>query len=75
MQQRDIASRLAVIEARLQDIAAHLVEIRQQVPGTLVQHSERIISLERTQRSLAWGLAGAFGAFISAFAAHVFGVR
>ncbi|MCC6483825.1 MAG: hypothetical protein IT209_03170 [Armatimonadetes bacterium] len=73
MDSRDIMSRLAVIEARLQDALGHLVEIRRHVPGTLISHTERIASVERAQRSLVWGLAAAFGGFLSAFVAHIFG--
>lgn len=65
--------RLAVIESRLDDIRADLKQISAVLPGSLVEHTERIAVLERTQRTLAWGIGLFSGGMLSAFLAHLFG--
>ena len=68
-----IGARLAVIETRLSDILAHLVEIRAFVPARIVEQAERLSAVEKTQRSLVWGAALVGGGLLSAFLSHVFG--
>ncbi len=69
----EVLTRLAVIESRLQDILAHMMELRRYVPDRVVEHSERLAQIERTLRSVVWGVALAAGGLLSAFLAHVFG--
>jgi len=68
-----IIARLAVIESKLEALLAEVAAIREYVPAKMVEHSERLIVLERNVRTIQW-LAGVFAAsMIGAFVAHVVG--
>ncbi|MEI6915877.1 MAG: hypothetical protein WCL39_12145 [Armatimonadota bacterium] len=73
MNESEISARLAVIDSRLADIAGHVLEVRQYIPAQIVEQTQRISTLEKAQRSLAWGLGAAAGGLLSAFIAHILG--
>ncbi|MBP6964445.1 MAG: hypothetical protein KBC96_08570 [Armatimonadetes bacterium] len=66
-------ARLAVIEEKLEMILAELSAIRAFIPGSMVEHSERIGVLERNIRAVQW-LGGVIAvALMGAFIGHVLG--
>ena len=67
----DTGTRLAVIEEKLEMVLAELAAIRAYIPGKMVEHSERIASLERNLRSLQWFGAMIALAFIGTFIGHI----
>jgi len=72
-QDGSISARLAVIESKLDTIVSELEAIRSMVPAKIVEHTERMIALERSLRGLQW-TAGVFAvAIIGAFVGHIFG--
>ena len=72
-QDAGILARLAVIESKLEMVLDELSTIREYIPTRTVEHSERIVVLERNVRTMQW-LAGVFAAaIIGAFLAHVLG--
>jgi len=69
----DTGARLAVIEEKLGMVLAELVAIRAYIPAKMVEHSERIVVLERNMRTAQW-LGGVVAvALIGAFLAHILG--
>ncbi len=69
----DTSTRLAVIEEKLEMILAELAAIRGYIPCRIIEHSERIMVLERNLRTLEW-IGGALAvALIGAFVGHVLG--
>jgi hypothetical protein len=68
-----ILARLAVIESKLETLLGEVTAVREYVPTKMVEHSERILVLERNMRTMQW-IGGIFAsAVIGAFIAHVFG--
>jgi hypothetical protein len=68
-----VLTRLAVIESKIEILLGEIGAIREYVPVKMVEHTERIIVLERNMRTVQW-LAGVFAAtMIGAFIAHVLG--
>ena len=68
-----VVARLAVIESKIETVISELAVIRGQVPGKIVEHTERILALERGVRGLQW-LMGVFAiSLIGAFIGHVLG--
>ena len=66
-------ARLAVIEEKLETVLAELAAIRAYIPVKMVEHSERIIVLERNMRAVHW-LGGMMAvALIGAFLGHILG--
>jgi hypothetical protein len=69
--EKDVYARLAVIESKLEAVLGELSTIRSYIPGKMVEHSERIVVLERSLRSIQW-IGGVFTvAVIGAFIGHV----
>jgi len=69
----DIATRLAVIEHKIEAVLSEVAKIREYIPAKMIEHEERVEVLERNIRSMLW-LAGVFAVAIAgAFVAHVFG--
>lgn len=68
-----ILARLAVIENMIETLLTEVAAVREYVPVKMVEHSERILVLERNMRTMLW-VAGVFAvAVIGAFVAHIFG--
>jgi len=68
-----VMSRLAVIESKIETVLSELSAIREHVPGKIVEHTERLLALERGLRGLQW-VAGVFAvAIVGAFVQHIFG--
>ena len=68
-----VLARLAVIESKLETILSELGAIRDMVPGTIVEHTQRMLAMERGLRGLQW-TAGVFAvAIVGAFIGHIFG--
>ena len=68
-----VMARLAVIESKIETVISELGAIRGYVPGKIVEHTERILALERGVCGLQW-LTGVFAvAMIGAFIGHMFG--
>lgn len=68
-----VLARLAVIENKIETLIEEVAAIREFVPAKMVEHSERIIVLERNTRTMQW-FAGLFAStIVGAFLAHVLG--
>lgn len=68
-----ILARLSVIESKIETLIEEIGAIREYVPARMVEHTERIIVLERNVRTIQW-LAGVFATgIVGAFLAHIFG--
>jgi hypothetical protein len=68
-----LLARLAVMESKLDTVLSELDAIRDLVPAKIVEHTERMVALERGLHGLQWA-AGVFAvAIIGAFIGHVFG--
>lgn len=68
---KGMATRLAVIESKLEAVLEELAVIRNYIPAKMVEHSERIAVLERNIRTVQW-VGGVFSvALVGAFLAHV----
>lgn len=68
-----LLARLAVLESKLDTVLAELDAIRDLVPAKIVEHTERMVGLERGLRGLQW-TAGVFAvAIIGTFIGHIFG--
>ena len=68
-----LLARLAVMESKLDTVLSELDAIRGLVPTRIVEHTERIVALERGMHGLQWA-AGVFAvAIIGAFVGHIFG--
>jgi hypothetical protein len=68
-----LLARLAVMESKLDTVLSELDAIRDLVPAKIVEHTERVVALERGLRGLQWA-AGVFAvAIIGAFVGHIFG--
>ncbi|MDO8588959.1 MAG: hypothetical protein Q7T82_18185 [Armatimonadota bacterium] len=69
----DVLPRLAVIENKLETVLSELKAIRGLVPEKIVEHTERMVAMERGLRGLQW-TAGVFAvAIVGAFIGHIFG--
>lgn len=69
----DTSIRLAVIEEKLEMVLAELAAIRGYIPCKIIEHSERIMVLERNLRTLEW-IGGVLAvALIGAFIGHILG--
>lgn len=64
--------RLAIIETKLDDVMASMSEVHKYIPEQVIIQSERLVSLERTQRSLLWGCIVIGSGVLTAFIAHIF---
>lgn len=69
----DTCIRLAVIEEKLEMVLAELAAIRGYIPCKIIEHTERIMVLERSLRTLEW-IGGVLAvALIGAFIGHILG--
>lgn len=68
-----IVARLAVIENKIETLLTEVAAVREYVPARMVEHSERILVLERNMRTMQWVAAVFAAAVIGAFVAHIFG--
>lgn len=72
-QEAGIVARLAVIESKLETILTELTAIRECVPAKIVEHTDRINTIERDLRGLQW-VAGVFAvAIVGAVIGHILG--
>ena len=65
--------RLAVIESKIETVISELAAIRECVPGKIVEHTERILALERGLRGLQWAAGVVAVAIVGAFVGHIVG--
>ena len=69
----DVLPRLAVIESKLETVITELKAIRGLVPEKIVEHTERVMALERSLRGLQWAAGVFLVALAGAFIGHIFG--
>ena len=67
----DTATRLAVIEEKLENILVELTAIRQYIPVKVVEHAERIAYNDRAIKAIQWVGGVTMVALIGAFIGHV----
>ncbi|MHB1001905.1 MAG: hypothetical protein ACYC27_21910 [Armatimonadota bacterium] len=69
----EITARLAVIEEKMEILIAEVTAVRRFIPGTMVEHTERIDVLGRNIRTIQW-LGGVLAVtLIGAFIEHILG--
>jgi hypothetical protein len=69
----DAATRLAVIEEKLEMVLSEIATIREYIPVKMIEHAEKIAVLDRNARTLQW-LGGVIAvAILGAFIGHVLG--